>query len=86
VSESESESVCDFCGFISDELTPINDDHWKICDVCMDLHYRIMPRHILLKELEKRDNCSFHGLSYADCGCDPEWSRDPRRFPLGEEE
>ena len=73
-------SECDFCQTESDELTPINDDVWLICDFCMDLHYRILPRHHLLTELQKRTHCPQHTIPWADCGCDPSW------YQGGEEE
>ena len=63
---------CDFCQTESEELIAINDDVWYICDSCMDLHYRILPRHLLLEELSSKKECSHHGLPYADCGCEEE--------------
>ena len=41
---------CDFCQRESEHLHPVNDDLWAICDACMDLHYRVLPRHLELKE------------------------------------
>jgi len=61
---------CDFCQSESKHLTPVNDDLWAICDSCMDLHYRILPRHLVLEEL-KQKLCG-HGVPFADCGCEEE--------------
>lgn len=40
---SESKFECDFCGAVRATLHPINDGAWAICEVCMDIHYRIVP-------------------------------------------
>lgn len=42
VSESEK-FVCDFCPAERTHLHPINDGLWAICEVCMDIHYRMIP-------------------------------------------
>ena len=62
---------CDFCQTESEHLTPVNDDLWAICDTCMDLHYRVLPRHHELTE-EKNSKLCGHGVPYADCGCEEE--------------
>jgi hypothetical protein len=82
-------SECDFCETESEELISINDDVWLICDTCMELHYRILPRHHVLTELQKKTYCPHHKIPFADCGCEAEWYLPGREYidlPDGEEE
>jgi len=60
---------CDFCQCESEHLNPVNDELWAICDACMDLHYRVLPRHLELKAAIRK--CE-HGVPFADCGCEEE--------------
>lgn len=60
---------CDFCQAESEHLNPVNDDLWAICDVCMELHYRIIP--YVAKANAERKLCG-HGVPFADCGCEEE--------------
>jgi len=63
-------SECDFCQCESEHLHPVNNDLWAICDTCMDLHYRVLPRHLELKAAKKKCGCP--GDTLADCGCEEE--------------
>ena len=40
---SETKCECDFCGSVAEDtnqLNPVNDNHWQICDVCMFMMHR----------------------------------------------
>lgn len=62
---------CDFCQAKVPHLHPVNDGAWAICDMCMDLHYRVLPRHHELTEKRKANLCG-HGVPYVDCSCEEE--------------
>lgn len=59
-------SECDFCQIESKHLHPVNEDLWAICDACFDLHYRILPRHLELKE---KGPCHCDGGTWRRPGC-----------------